>query len=204
MYVRNSYEESELYTRNPIRKEIEEEKEIVMKKKESASEDLDDNNEIDQKTTSKWIFDAHQMEIIMGALEDLIQLPHVRSNVKNIFLPFNIFITSENSILNELLNKQTNTRAYLSRNLKRFNFEMANIRVTYKDFMNLIKIFQYQLENYNDYSDTINSLKNDKVFPKSSTKTLKDSSFQETSYQQTIYGLQGIHFVIYLIKLNFY
>jgi len=195
MYVRNSYEESELYGRKTIKKEIEEEKEITMKKNEPESEELEDNNEIDQKVTSKWIFDAHQMEIIMGTLSDLIQLPHMRGNVKNIFLPFNIFITSENSILNELVNRQTNDRAFLSRNLKKFNFEMANIRVTYKDFMNLIKIFQYQLECYNDYSDTINSLKNEKVFPKA-TKTLKDSSFQETSFQQTEYGLQGIHFVL--------
>jgi len=203
MYVRNSYEESELYQKPPSRvfdnnNNKEEIKEITMNKNEEA----DDVIEGDHKITSKWMFDAQPMEIIMGALGDLIQLPNIRQNVTSIFLPFNIFIISENAVLNEVINKQTNERVFLNRSLRKFNFELANIRVTYKDFMNLIKIFQYQLECYNDYSDTINSEKNAQVFPKPDKNLSKDDSISQTPFQQTEYGFQGINFVS-IIKVLF-
>ena len=194
IYIRNSYEEADLYYKSS-QQEIGIDKERESPEKED--EGYEEMNEADNKVTSKWMFDAHRMEVLMGNLNDLIQLPLVRNNVTNIFFPFTVFISSENSIqsMHETATKNAQEPNFLSRNLKTYNVEQADIRVTYKDFMNLIKIFQYQWDGYNDYSDSINSPKNFTVFPKSSATATKDIGFSETPYQQTNLTLQGIHFV---------
>mmetsp|Transcript_23548 Transcript_23548/g.20454 ORF Transcript_23548/g.20454 Transcript_23548/m.20454 type:complete len:197 (-) Transcript_23548:1426-2016(-) len=85
MYARHSYTEKDLF---------EDEKQLK-------------EGEESEKEMSKWIFDSSEMHVLMGQTKYFFNIQTEKKKLTQIFLPFSIFITSNNVLIKVKKNKET-------------------------------------------------------------------------------------------------